>query len=92
MSRCVFRPLPAVPGAVRHPALPPGDLAGPVHQPGRGQRLEDRLPLIRRYRVAVLIFFLHVGCDKKIRIIESESNPEKPEHTPCLLTTKEKQD
>ena len=52
VSRCVLCTLPVVPGAVRHPPVPPGDLAGTVHQPGRSQRLEDCLPVIWRYTYA----------------------------------------
>ncbi|KAF0044863.1 hypothetical protein F2P81_001392, partial [Scophthalmus maximus] len=48
---CVFHSLPAFPGAVRHPPVPPGDLAGTVHQPGRCQRLEGDLPLVWRARL-----------------------------------------
>lgn len=46
--RCVFCSLLVVSGSVRHPPVPPGDLPGTVHQPGRGQRLEDYLPVIWR--------------------------------------------
>ena len=49
VSRCVLRPLPAVPGAVRRPLVPARDLTGAVHQPGGGQRLEDDLPVVWRY-------------------------------------------
>lgn len=55
VSRCVLCTLPAVPGAVRHPSVSPGDLAGTVHQPGRGQRLEDYLPIIWRYTYVITV-------------------------------------
>lgn len=48
VSRCVLCPLPVVPGVVWYPPLPPGNLVGTVHEPGRGQRLEDNLPVIWR--------------------------------------------
>lgn len=49
LSRCVFYTISVVPGAVWNPPLPPGDLAGTVHQSGGCQRVEDCLPIIWRY-------------------------------------------
>lgn len=54
--RCVFCTLPVVPGVVRHPPLPPGDLTGTVHQPGRGQCLEEYVPIIWRYSYFLLFY------------------------------------
>lgn len=49
LSRCVFCAIPVVSGAVWNPPLPPGDLAGTVHQSGGCQRVEDYLPFIWWY-------------------------------------------
>lgn len=63
--RCVFCTLPVVPGVVRHPPLPPGDLTGTVHQPGRGQCLEEYVPIIWRYFYFLLFYVANSNISQK---------------------------
>lgn len=63
--RCVFCTLPVVPGVVRHPPLPPGDLTGTVHQPGRGQCLEEYVPIIWRYSYFLLFYVANSNISQK---------------------------
>lgn len=85
VPRCVLCTLPVVPGAVRHPPVPPGDLTGTVHQPWRGQRLENHLPVIWRYTYVIMLSTDYF----RLQLIFSLDRPLTHNVTPLTATTNE---